>query len=178
MSKNIYAVLKWLLSLGSVVGLLLFYRTVPLVGEGSLEGLTRFNIVTTVVGLICIAVFVIAIRSEKASGRKLSSAEKGANGVLIAMALIFLELGIFSMVGVNMDKNKDPQIVSMRNCYVGETNVVNHMRGIDSLLYCTDPSGAETIFPLDKETAEKLGTEKQNLTIEFYDNVNRIIRYY
>jgi CRISPR-associated protein Cas1 len=32
--------------------------------------------------------------------------------------------------------------------------------------------------PILGETAEKLGTEKQNLTIEFYDNVNRIIRYY
>ena len=174
--SNFYTALKWILPLGTPVVLILFYRTAPLVGEGSLDGLMKFNLAAAVMGLVCLIAFIVSVKSSKGSGVELSTADKGANGMLIAMALICLELGIFGMVGVNMDKNADPKVASMKNCYVQETGFVNHLRGIDSILVCTDPSGSETIFALDKETAEKLGTEKQNLTIEYHGNSNRIIR--
>lgn len=177
MSRNIITFFKWVLSLGTLAGLLMLYRSVPLVGEGTLDGLTKFNMAAAVMGLICLLVFLIAMRRWKGSERELGNFEKGSNGLLIAMALILLELGIFGMVGVNMDRNGDPNIASMKDCYVAETGVINRIRGIDSILTCTDPSGKETIFAIDKKTADQLGSEKQDLTITYYENTNRIISF-
>ncbi len=178
MNNNIAALIKWVFALATLIGLIVLYRTLPLTGGGALDGLSKFNTAAILMGFICLLVFFITLKLKKNTGTNKSettSFERGSNAVLIALALLILEMGIVGIVGVNSDMKADPRIASMRDCYVQETSIVNKIRGIDKVLICTDPAGNETLFAIDEETANRLGNEKQDLTIEYHGMTNRII---
>ena len=177
--KNIKTLLKYVLSVGTIVVLFVIYRTVPLTGAESLDGLTRFNIVAAVLGAIGLVFSIYSIRQWRKLGDSLTVVDKGANGILIAVALIVLEFGLLGQFGgVMMDKNSGPVTASMKNCHVKETSFVNHLRGFDAVLICTDPSGDETIFMVNEEIAQDIGDGSKDLTVEYYKMTNRLVRYY
>lgn len=152
---------------GLIICLLILYRILGIQGKAVLAGVAFFGLAVMLMGSLMIWLFIGGIRQGRA----------GAMIATLIVGILLLGYGLFTQVHVVRDLGKGPVVTDLNGCYITSRSGIHGILGFHYYLNGTDSQGAFLQFPVsfaDKDHLEGLSS----VTVEYYENVDRIVNYY
>ena len=150
-----------------ILCLLILYRVLGIQGKMVLAGAIFFGLAVLIMGALMIWLFIGGYRQGQAR----------ALIATLVVGLLLMGYGMFKEVQVIRDIDSGTVITDLSNCYITSRSGIHGIIGFHYYLNGTDRQGIFQQFPLSFASRDRLeGID--SVTVEYYENVGRIVNCY